>query len=54
MIIAHLLDMDGVLVRGGQPISGSVDYVAGLVARVSPFRSSPTTHASRRKITPNV
>ncbi|CCV05894.1 NMP phosphatase [Mesorhizobium metallidurans STM 2683] len=54
MIIAHLLDMDGVLVRGGQPIAGSVDYVAGLVAKGEPFqiftnnsRFTPDDHAER-------
>lgn len=38
MISAHLLDMDGVLVRGGQPIAGSADYVAGLLADRKPFQ----------------
>jgi len=38
MSIAHLLDMDGVLVRGRQPIEGSVDYVAELVATGRPFQ----------------
>ncbi|MER8808173.1 HAD-IIA family hydrolase [Mesorhizobium australicum] len=54
MIAAHLLDMDGVLVRGGKPIEGSVDYVAGLVARDEPFqiftnnsRYTPEDHVSR-------
>nr|WP_245273590.1 hypothetical protein [Mesorhizobium sp. WSM3224] len=54
MIIAHLLDMDGVLVRGGQAIAGSVDYVAGLVATCKPFqiftnnsRFTPEDHAER-------
>jgi NagD protein len=54
MIIAHLLDMDGVLVRGGQPVAGSVDYVAGLVAKGEPFqiftnnsRFTPEDHAKR-------
>jgi NagD protein len=54
MIVAHLLDMDGVLVHGGQPIAGSVDYVAGLVATNRPFqiftnnsRFTPEDHAAR-------
>lgn len=54
MIIAHLLDMDGVLVRGGQPIEGSIDYVAALVATGKPFqiftnnsRFTPEDHAKR-------
>ncbi|TIM31623.1 MAG: HAD family hydrolase [Mesorhizobium sp.] len=54
MITAHLLDMDGVLVRGGQPIEGSVDYVAALVATGKPFqiftnnsRFTPEDHAER-------
>jgi hypothetical protein len=54
MIVAHLLDMDGVLVRGGQPIAGSVDYVAALVATGKPFqvctnnsRFTPEDHAER-------
>ncbi|WP_287339029.1 hypothetical protein [Mesorhizobium sp.] len=54
MIIAHLLDMDGVLVRGGQPVPGSVDYVAALVATGKPFqiftnnsRFTPEDHAER-------
>jgi NagD protein len=56
MIIAHLLDMDGVLVRGSQPIEGSVDYVARLVAEGRPFqiftnnsRFTPEDHAERLK-----
>lgn len=54
MTIAHLLDMDGVLVRGGQPIPGSADYVAELVATGTPFqiftnnsRFTPEDHAER-------
>lgn len=54
MITAHLLDMDGVLVRGGQPIEGSIDYVAALVATGKPFqiftnnsRFTPEDHAER-------
>jgi NagD protein len=38
MSIAHLLDMDGVLVRGRQPVAGSVEYVAELVAADRPFQ----------------
>jgi NagD protein len=38
MGMAHLLDVDGVLVRGRQPIAGSVDYVAGLVTTGKPFQ----------------
>lgn len=38
MSVAHLLDMDGVLVRGRQPIAGSADYVARLVATGKPFQ----------------
>lgn len=54
MITAHLLDMDGVLIRGGQPIEGSIDYVAALVATGKPFqiftnnsRFTPEDHAER-------
>jgi len=54
MITAHLLDMDGVLVRGGQPIEGSIEYVAALVATGKPFqiftnnsRFTPEDHAER-------
>ncbi|MER9775504.1 HAD-IIA family hydrolase [Mesorhizobium sp. M0220] len=54
MVVAHLLDMDGVLVRGGQAIAGSVDYVARLVAEGWPFqiftnnsRFTPEDHAKR-------
>lgn len=54
MTLAHLLDMDGVLVRGGQPIPGSVNYVARLVADGKPFqiftnnsRFTPEDHAER-------
>lgn len=54
MITAHLLDMDGVLVRGGQPISGSVGYVAGLVAKGEPFQIFTITRGSRQKIMPSV
>ncbi|MES0110140.1 HAD-IIA family hydrolase [Mesorhizobium sp. M0013] len=56
MIAAHLLDMDGVLVRGGKPIEGSVDYVAALVTKGEPFqiftnnsRFTPEDHAARLK-----
>jgi NagD protein len=52
MSMAHLLDMDGVLVRGHHPIEGSVDYVAELVATGRPFqvvtndsRLTPEDHA---------
>jgi NagD protein len=38
MSVAHLLDMDGVLVRGRQPIAGSADYVTRLVATGKPFQ----------------
>ncbi|MER8485442.1 hypothetical protein [Mesorhizobium sp. M1322] len=48
--------MDGVLIRGGQPIAGSVDYVAGLIATGKPFqiftnnsRFTPEDHAERLK-----
>jgi NagD protein len=54
MIVTHLLDMDGVLVRGEQPIVGSVDYVTALVAAAKPFqiftnnsRFTPEDHAER-------
>jgi NagD protein len=54
MTVAHLLDMDGVLVRGGQPIAGSVEYVAKLVTDEQPFqiftnnsRFTPEDHAAR-------
>lgn len=46
--------MDGVLVRGGQPIAGSVEYVSSLVAKDRPFqivtnnsRLTPQDHAAR-------
>ena len=54
--IAHLLDMDGVLVRGGEPIAGSVDFVKMLVNEKVPFqiltnnsRFTPQDHAERLK-----
>lgn len=54
MITAHLLDMDGVLVRGGQAIAGSVNYIATLVDAGHPFqiftnnsRFTPADHAER-------
>jgi NagD protein len=54
MTVVHLLDMDGVLVLGGQPIARSVDYVTELVARRRPFqiltnnsRFTPVDHAER-------
>lgn len=54
MTIAHLLDMDGVLILGGQSIAGSIEYVAGLVANGTPFkiftnnsRLTPEDHAER-------
>ncbi|MER8370907.1 hypothetical protein [Mesorhizobium sp. M1378] len=44
--------MDRVLVRGGQPIAGLVDYVAGLVVTAKPFQiftnNSRFTPESRR------
>ncbi|TIN95534.1 MAG: HAD family hydrolase [Mesorhizobium sp.] len=56
MIAALLVDMDGVLVRGGEPIAGSVDYVAALVGTGKPFqiftnnsRFTPEDHAARLK-----
>lgn len=52
--IAHLLDMDGVLVRGAQPIPGAIDFVRRLVEEKIPFqiltnnsRFSPQDHADR-------
>jgi NagD protein len=52
MSVAHLLDMDGVLVRGRQAIAGSADYVAELVGTGRPFqvftnssRLTPEGHA---------
>lgn len=52
--VAHLLDMDGVLVRGGQPIPGAVDFVRRLVEEKVPFqiltnnsRFTPQDHADR-------
>ncbi|ARP64328.1 HAD family hydrolase [Mesorhizobium sp. WSM1497] len=54
MNIAHLLDMDGVLVRGGEPIEGSVDFVRILVEDMRAFqiftnnsRYTPEDHAHR-------
>lgn len=54
MTIAHLLDMDGVLIRGGQSIAGSINYIAGLLAKGTPFRIftnnsrlTPEDHAER-------
>ncbi|ESX79409.1 HAD-IIA family hydrolase [Mesorhizobium sp. LSHC414A00] len=54
MEIAHLLDMDGVLVRGGAPIEGSVDFVRALVKGMRAFqiftnnsRYTPEDHAHR-------
>lgn len=54
MVVAHLLDMDGVLVRGRQAIAGSVDYVTRLVAAGEPFQIftnnsqyTPDDHAER-------
>lgn len=38
MEFAHLLDMDGVLVRGGAPVEGSVDYVRALVEDMRAFQ----------------
>ncbi|MER8578473.1 HAD-IIA family hydrolase [Mesorhizobium sp. M1423] len=54
MKIAHLLDMDGVLVRGGVPIEGSVDFVGALVEDKRTFqvftnnsKYTPEDHAFR-------
>ena len=54
MEIAHLLDMDGVLVRGGMPIEGSVDFVRVLVEDRRAFqiftnnsKYTPEDHAYR-------
>ncbi|RVD30985.1 HAD-IIA family hydrolase [Mesorhizobium sp. M4B.F.Ca.ET.017.02.2.1] len=54
MEIAHLLDMDGVLVRGGAPVEGSVDFVRALVEDMRSFqiftnnsRYTPEDHAHR-------
>ncbi|NBZ89409.1 HAD-IIA family hydrolase [Stagnihabitans tardus] len=53
-IPAHLLDMDGVLVRGGTAIDGSVEYVSRLKAAGVRFmlftnnsRFSPRVHAEK-------
>jgi len=50
----HLLDMDGVLVRGEQPIAGSVEYLAMLRDKSVPFmiltnnsRFAPNVHSDR-------
>ncbi|TIW88476.1 MAG: HAD-IIA family hydrolase, partial [Mesorhizobium sp.] len=54
MEIAYLLDMDGVLVRGGIPIEGSADFVGALVESMRAFqiftnnsRYTPEDHAHR-------
>lgn len=54
MDVAHLLDMDGVLVRGGVPVEGSIDFVRVLVEDRRPFqiftnnsRYTPEDHAHR-------
>ncbi|ESZ07995.1 hypothetical protein X735_30505 [Mesorhizobium sp. L2C085B000] len=54
MEIAHLLDMDGVLVRGGMPIDGSIDFVRAFVEATRPFqvftnnsKYTPEDHAHR-------
>ncbi|MBZ0230010.1 MAG: HAD-IIA family hydrolase [Bauldia sp.] len=54
MTTCYLLDMDGVLVRGGLPIPGSVDFVNALAASERPFqiftnnsRFTPEDHAER-------
>ena len=38
MEIAYLLDMDGVLVRGGTPVEGSADFVGALVESMRAFQ----------------
>lgn len=53
MEIAHLIDMDGVLVRGGLPIEGSIDFVRALVEDSRAFQvfdggGVPGTTARRR------
>lgn len=52
--LSHLLDMDGVLVRGAEPITGSTDYVRSLRDRQIPFmvltnnsRFAPNVHSER-------
>lgn len=54
MKIAHLLDMDGVLVRGGAPVDGSVGFVRALVEDRRAFqiftnnsKYTPEDHAHR-------
>lgn len=54
MEIAHLIDMDGVLVRGGLPIEGSIDFVRALVDDSRAFqvftnnsKYTPEDHAHR-------
>ncbi|ESZ05788.1 hypothetical protein [Mesorhizobium sp. L48C026A00] len=54
MEIAHLLDMDGVLVCGGAPIEGSIGFVRTLVEEMRAFqiftnnsRYTPEDHAHR-------
>jgi NagD protein len=54
MELAHLLDMDGVLVRGGAPVEGSADFVRALVENMRAFqiftnnsRYTPEDHAHR-------
>ena len=54
MEIAYLLDMDGVLVRGGTPVEGSADFVGALVESMRAFqiftnnsRYTPEDHVHR-------
>ncbi|MGX5850603.1 HAD-IIA family hydrolase [Mesorhizobium sp. PL10] len=54
MEIAYLLDMDGVLVRGGTPVEGSANFVGALVENMRAFqiftnnsRYTPEDHAHR-------
>ncbi|AZO05137.1 MULTISPECIES: HAD-IIA family hydrolase [unclassified Mesorhizobium] len=57
MEIAYLLDMDGVLVRGGTPIEGSADFVGALVESMRAFqiftnnsRYTPEDHVHRLRM----
>ncbi|MER9349971.1 hypothetical protein [Mesorhizobium sp. M0227] len=54
MEIAHLIDVDGVLVRAGSPIEGSVDFIRALVEDSRAFqiftnnsKYTPEDHAHR-------